>query len=219
MFTSHCYHTTIFCRITRKKQKFALLRHFYRRQLTAYSPNQPGKVNFLSSNIRFLRKYRKLSQQQLADDLDIKRSNIAAYETKNVEPRLSFINKLADYFGFPLEDLILKDLRSLYAEYGEEGLHGNGGALSPDSVAEIKRVANKVQRMLDGFKVFYEFKRKRNAQDSGGADGEIDNFLTFIGHMSEYNKLIEKSLDGNDVGERLTLGKFSLPDNGMVAAR
>jgi transcriptional regulator with XRE-family HTH domain len=153
-------------------------------------------VNFLSSNIKFLRKRRKLSQQRLADDLGIKRSNIAAYETKNVEPRLSFINELADYFEIPLEDMVLTDLKSRYAERGEEGLPGGNVGLSADSIDEIRQIANKVQRMLDGFKVFYEFKRRMNEQDAGADDGDIDNFLIFINHMSEYNRLIEDSLNG-----------------------
>lgn len=163
-------------------------------------------MNFLSSNIRFLRKRHKLSQQQLADDLGIKRSNIAAYETKNVEPRLSLINKLADYFGVPLEDVILTDLRAAYDEGGQIGLSsGSNNQLSADSVEEIKQVANKVQRMLDGFKVFYEFKRKMNEQEDGTTDGDIDNFLVFINHMSEYNRLIEKSLAGKEDGEGFSL--------------
>jgi len=168
-------------------------------------------VNFLSSNIRFLRKRQRLSQQQLADDLQIKRSNIAAYETKNVEPRLSFINDLSKYFGIPLEDLVLTDLRTLHAERGEEGLLGGDG-LSADSVEEIKELAGKVRRMLDGFKVFYEFKRKMNEQSSEEFTGDIENFLTFINHMSEYNRLIESSLNGENGKE-----KGRMPDHLNVA--
>lgn len=128
--------------------------------------------------------------------MGIKRSNIAAYETKNVEPRLSFINELANYFEIPLEDLVLTDLRSRYAESGEEGLPGGKAGLSSDSIDEIRQIANKIQRMLDGFKVFYEFKQRMNEQDAGTDDGDIDNFLIFINHMSEYNRLIEDSLNG-----------------------
>ncbi len=151
-------------------------------------------MNFLSSNIRFLRKRLKLSQQQLADDLAVKRSNIAAYETKNVEPRLSLINRMAQYFNVPLEDIVITDLATVNVDGRQGGSHGASG-ISHSSLEEIKVVSDKIQRMLDGFKVFYEFKRESNENTKAGADGDIENFLVFINHMSEYNRLIENSLN------------------------
>nr|WP_256534071.1 helix-turn-helix transcriptional regulator [Lewinella sp. JB7] len=167
-------------------------------------PNKPQQVNFLSSNIRFLRKRRKLSQQQLADDLGIKRSNIAAYETKNVEPRLSLINDMARYFSVPLEDMVVTDIASLGSE--DEVINGLNRVLNQNTIEEIKEVSEKIQRMLDGFKVFYEFKREMNDGSALATDGDIDNFLVFINHMSEYNRLIENSLNPTSdsiMGERV----------------
>ncbi|MCP9234540.1 helix-turn-helix domain-containing protein [Lewinella sp. JB7] len=161
-------------------------------------------MNFLSSNIRFLRKRRKLSQQQLADDLGIKRSNIAAYETKNVEPRLSLINDMARYFSVPLEDMVVTDIASLGSE--DEVINGLNRVLNQNTIEEIKEVSEKIQRMLDGFKVFYEFKREMNDGSALATDGDIDNFLVFINHMSEYNRLIENSLNPTSdsiMGERV----------------
>lgn len=152
-------------------------------------------MNHLSSNIRFLRKQRKLSQQQLADDLGVKRSNIAAYETKNVEPRLSLITSLANYFEVTVEEFILVDLQSLNA-----GHNGNGSLqglqrrkLSVDAVEEIERIAHKVERMLEGFKIFYEFKLKMN-EETEAEGSDIDNFLVFIDHMAEYNRMIDETV-------------------------
>ncbi len=157
-------------------------------------------MNFLSSNIRFLRKRLKLSQQQLADDLGVKRSNIAAYETKNVEPRLSLINGMAAYFSVPLEDMVITNLSA--ADSDGRGLtFGNAPLLSDSSLEEIKLISDKIQRMLDGFKVFYEFKREMNDGHNPAADGDIENFLVFINHMSEYNRLIESSLTPSGAGQ------------------
>ena len=160
-------------------------------------PNQKTPfVNFLSSNIRFLRKRRKLSQQQLADDLSIKRSNIAAYETKNVEPRLALIHELASYFSVSLEDFIITDLRGVAIDHNGGGFTLRASGLPSDSVAEARQVVAKVGRMLDGFRVFYEFKRKMRGQTDTAGEADIDNFLVFIDHMSEYNGLIEQTLNG-----------------------
>lgn len=153
-------------------------------------------MNYLSSNIRFLRKRRKISQQQLADDLGVKRSNIAAYETKNVEPRLSLIESLAQYFGVSLEDFIVTDLMvddQNQAPVSEIVPALDKQQLSSSAVREIEQVAEKVQRMLEGFKVFYEFKLDK-LNPGGEGQGDIDNFLVFINHMSEYNQLIGQTL-------------------------
>ena len=147
-------------------------------------------MNFLSSNIKFLRKQRKLSQQQLADDLGVKRSNIAAYETKNVEPRLALINEMAMYFTVPLEDLVITDLKAAHLNGTANGYRTDKG-LPATSVDEIAQLSSKIHRMLDGFKVFYEFKKKMKDGNGDTMVGDIDNFLTFINHMLEYNRLIE----------------------------
>ncbi|WP_157976226.1 helix-turn-helix transcriptional regulator [Lewinella sp. IMCC34191] len=144
-----------------------------------------------------MRKQRKLSQQQLADDLGVKRSNIAAYETKNVEPRLALINEMAMYFSVPLEDLVISDLKQLHLD-GATGGHRNDHGLPSTSVDEIAQLSGKIHRMLDGFKVFYEFKKKMNEADTDTPVGDIDNFLTFINHMLEYNRLIENIVKTNE---------------------
>ncbi len=158
-------------------------------------------MNYLSSNIKFLRKQRKLSQQQLADDLGVKRSNIAAYETKNVEPRLALIHEMANYFEVTLEDLVIVDLKADYITGGKS----RGGAatgLPSASVDEIAQLSGKIQRMLDGFKVFYEFKKKMNEGEPESPVGDIDNFLVFINHMLEYNRMIENIVQSS-VGQTL----------------
>lgn len=153
-------------------------------------------MNNLSTNIRFLRKHRKLSQQQLADDLGVKRSNIAAYETKNVEPRLSLIGSMAKYFEVALEEFIVSDLSEEFQNRLADGAANATVArqqLSSEAVQQIRQVTEKVQRMLEGFKVFYQFKLDRPGGNAEG-QGEIDNFLVFINHMSEYNQRIEELL-------------------------
>lgn len=65
---------------------------------------------FLPSNLKFLRKMRKLSQAALGNHLDIPRSNIAAYESKGVEPSLAILQKLSAYFEIDIQSLITKDL-------------------------------------------------------------------------------------------------------------
>ena len=150
-------------------------------------------MNHLSKNIRFLRKARKLSQQQLADALDVKRSNIAAYETKGVEPRLTLINDMARFFGVSLAQLIVTDVSQQQSTDGTDPaeLPADASLRSIDFTVNgqhgtFPEHAWRINQMLEGFRVFYEYKRAIGSQDSSGAD--IDNFLVFVRHMHAYNQ-------------------------------
>lgn len=68
-------------------------------------------MNYFASNLKFLRKSQKISQSKLAEDLKVNRSNIAAYESKNVEPRLKVLIKIANYFNVGINELLLVDFK------------------------------------------------------------------------------------------------------------
>jgi transcriptional regulator with XRE-family HTH domain len=64
---------------------------------------------YIGSNILNFRKIQGLSQQQLADYLDVTRELISLIETGNRDISMSNLNKLADLFGIELEELLEED--------------------------------------------------------------------------------------------------------------
>ncbi len=64
----------------------------------------------LNENMRSLRKRLKLTQDQFAAKLDIKRSLLGAYEEGRAEPKLELLQKIAEVFDVSVDDLIGKDL-------------------------------------------------------------------------------------------------------------
>jgi transcriptional regulator with XRE-family HTH domain len=60
--------------------------------------------------MRKLRKQLKLTQDQFAAKLDIKRSLLGAYEEGRAEPKLELLQKIAAVFNVSVDDLIGKDL-------------------------------------------------------------------------------------------------------------
>lgn len=64
----------------------------------------------ISQNIRHLRKQQNLNQKQLADVLNIKTSQVSAYETGESFPRFDGLLKLSELFGVGLDDLVFRDL-------------------------------------------------------------------------------------------------------------
>ncbi len=64
----------------------------------------------LKSNLKYLRKKKKLSQNDVANLLGISRSTYANYETAQSEPPASQLLKIAEYFQVSTDDLLTKDI-------------------------------------------------------------------------------------------------------------
>lgn len=69
-----------------------------------------NKNNLISENIKFLRNAKKLSQEALSKELDIKRSTLSGYENNSSEPSIDMLIKLSNYFHVTVDQLIRKDL-------------------------------------------------------------------------------------------------------------
>ncbi|MDX1939556.1 MAG: helix-turn-helix domain-containing protein [Saprospiraceae bacterium] len=67
-------------------------------------------IDFLSQNIRHLRKRLNISQEELAAKIGLNRGNIASYENGTAEPKICNLLKLAHIFGISITDFTQKDL-------------------------------------------------------------------------------------------------------------
>lgn len=168
--------------------------------------------NHLSRNIRFLRKSKRWSQEELANQLAIKRSNIAAYESKNVEPRLSLILKIAKLFDVNMAELIhtnISENGGVQQAFQQPEPDNTpplfsaalSGQVSAEALDRFVEQSLSVRKMLEGFKIFYEYKKETNAANNGGSVVDIDNFLDLIGHMINLNESLIDLLRQNDAEE------------------
>lgn len=64
----------------------------------------------LGENIKYLRKRNSLSQQQLAETLDIPRTTLGDYERGHTEPNLDTLLKIARYFKHTIDSLLTSKL-------------------------------------------------------------------------------------------------------------
>lgn len=65
---------------------------------------------FLKENMRYLRKLNGLTQGELAEKLDIKRSLIGSYEEGRGVPKLAIIKQMADLFNISTDFLLSRNL-------------------------------------------------------------------------------------------------------------
>jgi transcriptional regulator with XRE-family HTH domain len=61
-------------------------------------------------NLKYLRKQKGFTQEEMAEVLGIKRSLVGAYEEERAEPRLEVMQVICDMFKLSLEEFLFKDL-------------------------------------------------------------------------------------------------------------
>lgn len=57
-------------------------------------------------NIKLLRDEQKISQQKLADTIGMSQSSVNGYENSNIEPDISTLIKIADYFETSVDYIV-----------------------------------------------------------------------------------------------------------------
>lgn len=68
---------------------------------------------YLSRNITYLRKIKKVTQKELADALGLKsHTTIGKWEDESTKPSLDQLEELAAYFGVDLQTLMFKHLET-----------------------------------------------------------------------------------------------------------
>lgn len=66
---------------------------------------------YFSSNLSFLRKEKGLTQEAVAETLDLGRQAVGFYESGDREPTLENLLNLARFFEVSVDDLLSKDMR------------------------------------------------------------------------------------------------------------
>ena len=67
-------------------------------------------MSLISNNLKHLRKKIKLTQEQMAVQVGIKRSLLGAYEEGRADPRISNLLKFSEIFNLTVDELISSDL-------------------------------------------------------------------------------------------------------------
>lgn len=98
-----------------------------------------------SKNLKYLRTTRKISQQQLADKLEIDRSTISKWETGDFDPTVGNVIAIANILGVPVADLVGIDLQNedIYYDELEILFLKNKHLLTDDDKETIKFIIEK----------------------------------------------------------------------------
>ncbi|MCI4668760.1 MAG: helix-turn-helix domain-containing protein [Bacteroidia bacterium] len=93
------------------------------------------ETHIIGSNLKYLRKLKNLTQQELANELGIQRSSIGAYEECRAAPKYPALESISNFFGISIDMLLKEDL----SNYTEEELNSKdlGG---PDPTGRKLRI-------------------------------------------------------------------------------
>lgn len=72
--------------------------------------------DLIGKNLKHLRKSRGMTQQELADRLEIRRSSIGAYEECRATPKYDTLESISDFFEISFDLLLKEDLTQYTAE-------------------------------------------------------------------------------------------------------
>lgn len=70
----------------------------------------------LGENLQFLRKKNDITQEQLAEKLDVSRQSVSKWESDTTYPEMEKLVQLCQMFHLSMDDLIQKDVSSIYVE-------------------------------------------------------------------------------------------------------
>ncbi len=71
---------------------------------------KPRNVSYFATNLRKLRKAKRLSQTEFAKIFSLTRAAVGAYEEGRAEPKLDKIIEIAKYFGLTVDQLVTKKI-------------------------------------------------------------------------------------------------------------
>ena len=86
-------------------------------------------MSYAGKNLKYIRKQREWTQEEMANQLQIKRSLVGAYEEERAEPRLEVQEAICALFNISLEEFLFQDL----------SLKGNEGSESGSGMSYLDR--------------------------------------------------------------------------------
>jgi transcriptional regulator with XRE-family HTH domain len=79
-------------------------------------------MSYAGKNLKYIRKQREWTQEEMANQLQIKRSLVGAYEEERAEPRLEVQEAICALFNISLEEFLFQDLSEKAGSSSDSGM-------------------------------------------------------------------------------------------------
>ncbi len=157
-------------------------------------------MNFVSTNIKYLRIRHNLSQCELADKVGLKRGNIASYEKCIAEPKLLNLSKLANFFQISISAFISHDL-SKGEPIIEEKQDNLQRIVVDEELERIVAECKEFENIINGMKCYHNFRMnqiKEHTDDIKLISAEVERLLSVAKCLIESHQYLIRKIDNNN---------------------
>ncbi|MBK6266864.1 helix-turn-helix transcriptional regulator [Marivirga sp. S37H4] len=173
-------------------------------------------MSVISSNIKYLRNKKGISQTALAEAVNLKRGNIASYEKELAQPSIENLMKLSDYFKVDITQFIKQDLSKedatdnthsegviIQERHLFQGLKDRVTALKGSShhdprIQNLRKQNDEIFKMVHGFKAYHKHRMQSidpNNESIKKIASDYDNIIDLLETVLNSNKDLIKLLD------------------------
>ena len=135
-----------------------------------------AKRSFLSRNLKFLRKLKGITQNELAKELELSRNKIASYESGIAEPKILNFIKLATYFNIDPYQLLIRDLSNNSITVQSDDYTSDQVS---NNLNEMIKATQELQKIIEGYKLFQEMRKISMQSDDNSKIllGQLNNII------------------------------------------
>jgi transcriptional regulator with XRE-family HTH domain len=131
-----------------------------------------------------------ISQTELATTLSISRNKIASYESGVVEPKISTLMKICEYFQIApsiMLDQLISDMNT------EVSLESDNKESISNGMNDFIKQTNEMTKVLDGYKTFFDLQKgKEEYHRNANLYGSLHDMLKILESLIQSNwKLIQ----------------------------
>lgn len=129
------------------------------------------KPTHFGKNLKFLRRLQGLSQTELANQIGMKRNNIASYESGMVEPNAKKYLHFCDFFAIDPKDMLESQLSESPSDNILLPSENNNiiDVYLEDQMELFIIKTNEMTKVFEGYKAFFEMKKESDSYEENRA--------------------------------------------------
>lgn len=134
------------------------------------SKSIPRPTHF-GKNLKFLRRLQGLSQTELANQIGMRRNNIASYESGMVEPNAKKYLQVCDFFSIDPKDMLESQLSDSPSENVLPTSESNNiiDEYLEDQMEAFIIKTNEMTKVYEGYKAFFEMQKTLDSYNENKA--------------------------------------------------
>jgi len=105
-------------------------------------------MNRFMHNIRYIRGLKQLTQEQLSDELGVRRTTIVNWEQGLSYPKMELLFQLKQYFGVTLDDLLMSNMEDQAQLAKEKSIDTEDESKSKDQISVSDKLDNSAELLI-----------------------------------------------------------------------